>query len=53
MTSEDVFSHCKEIRRIIKKWIGLPTSIGIAPTKTLAKVANDIAKKIASVAFLT
>lgn len=28
----------------IKMWIGLPVSIGIAPTKTLAKIANHIAK---------
>lgn len=34
-----------EIRSKIKEWIGLPVSIGIAPTKTLAKIANHIAKK--------
>lgn len=33
-----------EIRRLVKKWTGLPVSIGIGPTKTLAKVANKIAK---------
>lgn len=41
----DIVVHCKELRRIIKRWVGIPTSIGIAPTKTLAKVANDLAKK--------
>jgi DNA polymerase V len=29
----------------VRKWTGIPISIGIAPTKTLAKVANRIAKK--------
>ena len=28
-----------EIRRLVKKWTGLPVSIGIGPTKTLAKIA--------------
>ena len=29
----------------IKRWTGIPVSIGIAPTKTLAKVANKLSKK--------
>ena len=33
------------LRRKIKQWTGIPVSIGIAPTKVLAKVANHIAKK--------
>lgn len=37
--------HCLQFRSKIEKGIGIPTSIGIAPTKTLAKVANRIAKK--------
>jgi len=35
----------KEIRERILKWTGIPTSVGIANTKTLSKVANHIAKK--------
>ena len=35
----------KEIRDKVLQWTGIPTSIGIAPTKTLAKVANAIAKQ--------
>ena len=34
-----------EIRSIVLKWTSIPTSIGIAKTKTLSKVANHIAKK--------
>lgn len=41
----DLVAYCVEMRRKIKQWVGIPTSIGIAPTKTLAKVANDLAKK--------
>ena len=33
-----------EIRSIVLKWTGIPTSIGIGKTKTLSKVANHIAK---------
>ncbi len=32
------------IRSRVKKWIGITLSIGIAPTKTLAKMASKIAK---------
>jgi len=34
-----------KIRSTIKQWTGIPVSIGIAETKTLAKIANKIAKK--------
>ncbi len=34
----------RKIRQTVKKWTGLPVSIGIAQTKTLAKIANHIAK---------
>nr|WP_238718336.1 Y-family DNA polymerase [Petrachloros mirabilis] len=33
-----------QLRQIVKQWTGIPVSIGIAPTKTLAKVANRVAK---------
>lgn len=35
----------RAVREIILKNIGVPVSIGIAPSKTLAKLAADIAKK--------
>ncbi len=47
--STNVFPSLTEYGKVIKetiyKWTGLPVSVGIAPTKTLAKVANHIAKK--------
>ena len=42
---EEVENYGKEIRERILKWTGIPTSVGIASTKTLSKVANHIAKK--------
>jgi DNA polymerase V len=33
------------MRNKVVKWTGIPISVGIAPTKSLAKVANRIAKK--------
>ena len=41
----DLDSYCQEIKYMVMKWTGIPISIGIAPTKALAKVANRIAKK--------
>ncbi len=38
----------KEIQHTVQKCTGIPISIGIAPTKALAKVANKIAKKFRS-----
>ena len=34
-----------ELVQRVKKWVGIPISIGIGTTKTLAKVATQIAKK--------
>ena len=36
---------CSDLIRKIRRWTGIPVSIGIADTKTLAKVANHFAKK--------
>ena len=34
-----------EIARTVRRWTGIPVAVGIAPTKTLAKLANRLAKK--------
>jgi DNA polymerase V len=36
---------CMELQQTILRQTGIPTSIGIGPSKTLAKLANHIAKK--------
>ncbi len=36
----------EDIRKRIRQWVGLPVCVGIGSTKTLAKLANHLAKKI-------
>jgi len=42
---EDLAAIAKEIRTTVEDWTGIKVSVGIAPTKVLAKLANRIAKK--------
>lgn len=42
---KNVEQYCRHIKYVIDRHIGIPVSIGIARTKTLAKIANHIAKK--------
>ncbi|HON51621.1 MAG TPA: Y-family DNA polymerase [Bacteroidales bacterium] len=41
----DLQSYGETIQKKVKKYTGIPISVGIAPTKALAKIANRIAKK--------
>lgn len=41
----DLAAYGQRIRQRIARWLGLPVCVGIAPTKTLAKLANRCAKK--------
>lgn len=41
----DLTDYGLEIRGRIKQWVGLPVCVGIGASKTLAKLANHIAKK--------
>lgn len=41
----DLAEYGQTIRQRVHKWLGLPVCVGIAPTKTLAKLANHVAKK--------
>jgi DNA polymerase V len=45
MVHENLLSLAIQIRQTVKKNTGIPVSVGIAPTKTLAKMANRYAKK--------
>ena len=36
---------CRNLTEKIRQWVGIPVSIGVAPTKTLAKIASHFAKK--------
>ncbi|GJE61611.1 Y-family DNA polymerase [Methylobacterium trifolii] len=35
-----------DLRATVRAWTGIPTCVGIGPTKTLAKLANHVAKTI-------
>ncbi len=39
--------YARQIQRTVRQWTGMPVSIGIAGTKTLAKIANHLAKRSA------
>jgi DNA polymerase V len=41
----DLVVHAQQMRKRIKQYLGLPTCVGIGHSKTLAKLANHIAKK--------
>ncbi|MGI8635201.1 MAG: SOS mutagenesis and repair protein UmuC, partial [Segetibacter sp.] len=42
---KDLHDTVKELKDRIVQWTGIPVSIGVAPTKTLAKIANRLAKE--------
>jgi DNA polymerase V len=44
-TSRNLTDYGRTIRATVKRWTGIPVSVGIAETKTLAKIANRIAKR--------
>jgi DNA polymerase V len=43
--TEEHLCFAEDIRRTIRKHVGLPVRVGIGSTKTLAKLANHLAKK--------
>lgn len=44
-TADDARESARELKKKLERATGIPVSIGIAKTKTLAKLANDHAKK--------
>ena len=46
LTADGLDRFGSQLRKTVKQWTGIPVSIGLAPTKTLAKVANHIAKRL-------
>ena len=44
-TRTDIGDDILKIKENILQWTGIPVSIGLGPTKTLAKIANTLAKK--------
>lgn len=44
ISPEAVPGLCRDLVARIRRWVGIPVSIGVAPTKTLAKIASHFAK---------
>ncbi|MEM8780545.1 MAG: Y-family DNA polymerase [Cyanobacteria bacterium P01_G01_bin.49] len=45
LSNSEIEPYARQIRATVMMWTGIPISIGIAPTKTLAKIANRVAKR--------
>ena len=45
MHCEDFGVYAREVSRTCLRWPGIPVSVGVAPTKTLAKIASKLCKK--------
>jgi DNA polymerase V len=43
----DLTEYGRRIKSTVEQWTGIPISVGIASTKTLAKIANRLAKRSA------
>ncbi|MEE3717956.1 Y-family DNA polymerase [Tumidithrix elongata RA019] len=50
-SSCELTAYGEQIVDVVRQWVGIPVSMGIAPTKTLAKIANQLAKRISRAAF--
>lgn len=50
-SSRDLIQYASEIKSTVYQYTGIPVSVGIGPTKVLAKAANRIAKKMGSGVF--
>lgn len=44
-STRNLTDYGRTIRATVKQWTGIPVSVGIAETKTLAKIANRVAKR--------
>jgi DNA polymerase V len=47
-----LFEYGKRLRAKVLKWTGIPCGVGFAPTKTLAKIANHMAKRLPEGVFV-
>ncbi|PJD94551.1 MAG: hypothetical protein CK425_11265 [Parachlamydia sp.] len=45
ISENEILQESFALKKLVMQWVGIPISIGIGPTKTLAKVANSLAKK--------
>ena len=48
----DLMAYGRALRKQIRDWVGIPCGVGFAKTKTLAKIANHIGKKLPGGVFV-
>lgn len=48
----DLVAYGKKVREKVLRWVGIPCGVGFAKTKTLAKIANHIGKKLPEGVFV-
>ena len=53
LSVSDLGEWCMELRQQVRRWTGIPISIGVGSTKTLSKIANKQAKAGDGVCILT
>ncbi|WP_300273629.1 Y-family DNA polymerase [Halomonas sp.] len=42
---DELEPRCRALRDTVRRWTGIPVGVGLAPTRTLAKLANRLAKR--------
>ena len=52
MATTHLEAHAQRVRETVRQWTGIPIGVGVASTKTLAKLANRQAKKTGGVCVL-
>jgi DNA polymerase V len=45
-SEKDCVEWARSLRTRVERWTGIPVSVGLGPSKTLAKLANRLAKKV-------
>ncbi|NIC05278.1 Y-family DNA polymerase [Billgrantia bachuensis] len=48
LESAQMLEHARQLHDRVRQYTGIPVCVGVAPTRTLAKLANRAAKKIAA-----
>lgn len=49
----DVDGYLRNIKQMVESWVGIPIRLGLGPTKTLAKLANRLAKNHPHVPYVS
>src|SRR5205814_2365481 len=42
---KEIIAFARKLKEVVEMWTGIAVSVGVAPTKLLSKLANNLAKK--------